>query len=119
MIVKCKPRHLLNIQFGLGHNNDQGLMKLTGINDLLDQLEIRFLGDSGYHHHRIICPDGVPLELEQIQKDERSVVEVVIGLAKGFEVAAGTFRQSPELQQYSLGCVYELTQPRFNVPVPT
>jgi hypothetical protein len=31
-------------------------------------------------------------------------------LAKGFEVAAGTFRHGPELQEYVLIVTYNLTQ---------
>lgn len=110
MIVQDKPRRILNVAFGLGHNNDQGLMKLTELEAFMEKYNLKFLGDGGYHHYRIVTPESVPAELEQLQKDERSVVEIIIGLVKGFEVAAGTFRQSPELQQFTLAVVYELTQ---------
>jgi len=98
VIITCLPRRLVSVILCLGHNNDQGMLKLTEIDTYLEQNNLRFLGDGGYHHHRIIRPDDVPFELEQVQKDERSAVEIVIGLAKGFELAAGTFRQSLELQ---------------------
>jgi len=76
----------------------------------IEENQLRFLGDGGYHHHRIITPTSVPAELEKIQKDERSVVEVVIGLGKCFEAAGGIFRQSPELQKFALTVVYNLVQ---------
>lgn len=85
VIVTRTPRRLANVSFGLGHNNDQGLMRLTGIDLFIEMLKIFLLGDGGYHHPRIITPSTVPCSLEQYQKDERSVVEIVIGLAKGFE----------------------------------
>ncbi len=84
-------------------------MKITEVDSLIEHLQLRVFGDGGYHHYRIITPEAVPAVLEQVQKNERSGVEIVIGLAKGFQVACGVFRHSPKLQEYVLAIVYNLT----------
>ena len=104
----------MNVTFALGHNNDQGVLLLTETDQLLHKHRIKFLGDGGYHHSRIVTPESVPILMEQQQKDERSVVEVVIGLGKGFAIAADKCRQSPELHQYALSVVYQLVQLKMN-----
>lgn len=100
----------MNVQLGLGHNNDQGMLSLTGLNKHIEENDIYLLGDGGYSHHRIITPSDVPAELEQVQKDERSSVEALIGFNKGNGLARDVVRHPPELHQQSLMVTYELSQ---------
>ncbi len=100
----------MNICLGLEHNNDQGMLTLTGMSDHIGENDILLLGDGGYHHHHIITPSNVPYIQEQDQKDERSVVEVAIGVNKHNAIASEVVRHSPELHQQALMITYGLTQ---------
>lgn len=114
VLVGTRPhRRFFDVSIGLGHNNDQGILKLTELDEYLEKNNISVLGDGGYHHDHIIAPHNVPMELENLQKGERSDVETCIGFAKGWGAAADVFRQSPELHKYALHVVYELAQIRL------
>lgn len=99
-----------NVALGLGHNNDQGMFgSITYLREFIEEHQIYLLVDGGYHHHKLIGPANVPPSLEQQQKDERSSVEKMIGLAKTYGFASDVVRHNPELHEVGLIVVYELT----------
>lgn len=102
---------ILNVQLLMGHNNDQGSFNQTAMAELLERLQLLWLADKGYHHHRLVKPnDAKSATWNNRQKGLRSIVEVVIGLVKNFVFAAQTVRLSPELHACLLIAIYELTQ---------
>jgi len=110
-ILKVVSDHLgdyQNVTLGLGHNNDQGMFRLTELDKHIEENDLYLLADGGYRHHRLITPATVPRSMEATQKDERSLVETSIGVAKGFSFAADVVRHSPEIQEVGTMVVYEL-----------
>jgi len=97
-----------DVTLGLGHNNDQGMFRLTGLDQYIEDNNLNLLADGGYRHHRLVTPRDVPHALEAAQKDERSQVETSIGVAKGFAFASDVVRHSPEVQEVGTMIVYEL-----------
>jgi len=93
----------------MGHNNNQGMFKLSGMKEYIENKHIKLLADRGYTHFLLITPeeDRTTAWLN-IQKGKRSVVEVEIGFAKNYALAAAKFRQSPELHEISLMAIYAL-----------
>jgi len=113
--VVCSLQGVLySVCLGLGHNNDQGMLHITGMTEKLSQLGIYLLADGGYSHPRLICPDSFQTkDWNNTQKKLRSIVERVFGLVKRWEFANLTVFQSPEFQQYSLMTIYNLVQIRL------
>jgi hypothetical protein len=109
---------ICNVQLGLGHNNDQGMFSLTELREYIEEHEIYLLVDGGYHHHRLIGPSNVPARVEMIQKDERSEIEVIIGMTKGFRFAGDVVRHSPEVQEVGLMINYECANIKLTDTLP-
>ncbi|PRP84941.1 hypothetical protein PROFUN_07595, partial [Planoprotostelium fungivorum] len=96
------------VDFGNGHNNDSGMVELTGLKDVLHQNpNLRNLADSGSGQHN-------GRDWQNNQKSLRSVVETVFAVVKWFSLAGGKYRGSPELQQLALGCIYQLVAQNLN-----
>lgn len=103
------------MHLGLGHNNDQGMLNLTGLNNWLQTSRYRFLVDGGYTHAALVGPSTLETdEWNQQQKSLRSVVETVFALVKCFRFAAVDCRLAPELQEIALMICYHLTSRRLN-----
>lgn len=110
---------IIRVDIGLGHNNDRGMFKLTGMKDKLEEMVLKFLADKGYTaYSTLILPanrnnasivDSSIREWDKEQKSLRSVVEVVIGLVGNFKVTSEKFKQSPELQAICIMIAYQLT----------
>lgn len=101
---------ILQVIFGLGHNNDQGMMHLTHFTEWLYRSGVRAVADRGYAHPNLVTPSPAEDDYwNNTQKGLRSVVETVIGFVKCFSFAAQTCRISPELQEMGLMICYHLT----------
>ena len=109
--VVCSLRgEIYNVQLLQGHNNDQGCFNITKVKQLLEALQLHWLADNGYSHHRLVVPDDSQApSWNHKQKGLRSIVEVVIGLAKTNRIAAEVFTLSPEKQALVLMVIYQLT----------
>jgi len=93
----------------MGHNNDKGMYRLTGMRDFLIEAGYKLLADRGYSHSSLVTPDNQrSSQWNNQQKALRSVVETVIGLVRTWSVTDYTFRQSPELQELALLICYKL-----------
>eukprot|EP00029_Vermamoeba_vermiformis_P003770 TRINITY_DN14303_c0_g1_i1.p1 TRINITY_DN14303_c0_g1~~TRINITY_DN14303_c0_g1_i1.p1 ORF type:complete len:295 (+),score=6.65 TRINITY_DN14303_c0_g1_i1:302-1186(+) len=93
---------LINVHLGLGHNNDKGMFRISGLDTFIEMNQCFLLADKGYSHHRLVTPDDdMPPAWNNWQKGVRSRVEAVIGMVKHYTCCALTFRQNPELP-YSL-----------------
>lgn len=100
---------LIDVHLGLGHNNDRGMFRISGLNTFIEMNQIFLLADKGYSHDRLVTPDDdMPRSWNNWQKGLRSRVEAVIGMVKHYSCCAVTFRQNPELQQYALMVCYQL-----------
>lgn len=105
---------IYSVHLGLGHNNDKGMLKLTGLKDFLLRHNVKFLADRGYSHPNLVTPDERrSKEWNNTQKGLRSVVETVQGLAQNWGVARERFVMSPELQEVALMIVYYFLQMRL------
>ena len=105
---------IYHVALGLGHNNDKGMLILTGMKDFLVDNDLYWLADSGYSNtHLVTSSDKMPITWNHQQKGMRSIADTVIGFVKRFSLAAMTFRQSPELQQVSLMVIYQLANKRL------
>ncbi len=102
---------IYQVTLGQGHNNDKGMLILSGLKGRLLEWAVKLLGDRGYAAHTCVIPDdNKPIEWNNRQKGLRSVVETVGGLAQTFGAARTTFRGTPELQQVALMTVYHIAQ---------
>jgi len=110
-VVVSLAGNILNVRLVMGHNNDQGTFNLTLMRNFLEQQQLYWLADKGYHHHRLVCPNKThSVSWNNRQKGLRSIVEVIVGLAKTFAFAAGKANMSPELHACYILVVYELTE---------
>ena len=102
-----------------GHNNDAGTFHLTGLAAYLEEHNYLVLCDGAYGGPNTITPDDASTNsLLGMQKLQRSVVEVVIGLTKMNAAAALKFTQPPELQTISLFVCYQLSAGRSECARP-
>jgi hypothetical protein len=107
---------IFNVALGKGHNNDQGMLELTGMKDFLYQNQVKLLADGGYRYMNLVTPDETRgVAWNNTQMGLRPVVETVIGYVKGWDAAAATFRHAPEIQQLALACIYEIAAARFKI----
>lgn len=90
-----------------GHNNDQGSFKLTSMDIFLENNALFWLGNKGYHHHRVITPTEQQGQVWNNQ--QKGLLEVIIGLIKNYVFAAEVVRLSLMLQACLLLLIYELT----------
>lgn len=110
-VIVSLSGNILNVKLLMGHNNDQGSFNLTSMGGFLEREGLHWLADKGYHHHRLVRPDNSrSVSWNNRQKGLRSIVEVIIGLAKNFAFAAGKASMSPELHACYLIFIYELTE---------
>lgn len=103
---------MMDVQLGLGHNNDKGMYNATNTEQRLADRSIIALADKGYSKsaQQLIVPINVPHvgNLRHMHSKFRSVVEHNFALVHMFKAAGGVFRQSPELQQMVIMIVYAL-----------
>jgi len=107
-IVVALNGTILSVHFLKGHNNDQGVFNIT-VHQNIEHDNVVGLGDRGYTHCLLVTPDDLPQELQHLQAAQWTVVEIVFGMVKIWEFAAGKVTQSPELQVLGLKIIYELT----------
>lgn len=111
-VVVSLVGEIFSVCLGKGHNNDQAMLLVTEMKEYLRDHNLRWLADGGYRFAPyLITPNdrNMPQEWNNTQKGLRSIVEVVISLAKHNKSLDTTFRQSPELQQLAIIVGYELT----------
>jgi len=111
-VVTSLDGTIIHVALGLGHNNDRGMFVLTGMKEYITERGIKLLADRGYSYTLLVTPDddNKDVKWNNIQKTLRSIVEIVIGLAKNYATAASKFRMGPELQELVLMIVYYLVQ---------
>lgn len=101
---------IVNVVLGLGHNNDAGMFKLTGLKEMVISQDLKLLADRGYPSIYTVRPDDAKGQAWNNQQASlRSVVEGAIGLVKFWDCAALTFKQSPELHALAIMICYHLT----------
>jgi hypothetical protein len=114
-VVTGLDGQIYNMQLGLGHNNDQGMLGLTGMKEFLFNNDIKLLADGGYSNLRLVVPDeNRSSQWNHEQKNLRSVVETAIGYVKSWNAASDTFRQSPQHQILALNCIYHMAQRKLS-----
>lgn len=100
---------IISVTLGLGHNNDQGMFKLTGMRQMIQDLNMKLLADRGYSHYLLVTPDDrKSTKWNHMQKGMRSIVKVTISMAENFRVAGERFKQSPEMQEMAVLIAYQL-----------
>lgn len=111
-VITALDGTILSVVLGLGHNNDSGMFVLSGTKEFLSNHGIKLVADRGYSHVCLVTPDDLfhDKKWNNVQKSLRSVVEVVIGLAKNWGTAAQRFRMNPEIHELVLIIVYTLVQ---------
>jgi len=108
-LIVSHEGELWNVTLKNGHHNDQGVFNISGTRDKLLELNIKLLGDNGYHSAYILTPREMPNEEQSLfHRRTRAIVERVIGFAKCWAFASGRCRLSPELQRIGLMIIYEL-----------
>jgi hypothetical protein len=112
---------LWDVALGPGHNNDQGMMHLTGMErTILDELATRLLADKGYTSDMVVRPDDVDGLLRVQHSGYRSVVEQAFALVHLFAAATLKFRASPEMQEMVLIVIYALVASKIElIPLRT
>lgn len=99
-----------DVQFALGHNNDQGIFTDTAVGDELRQRNLTLLGDGAYHDPRVLLPTDQP-DVPHWAKQHsgfRSVVEQNFALIHFWKASSGVFRQDPEFQEMCIAVIYKL-----------
>jgi len=107
-IVVTLTGRILSVHFLTGHNNDQGMFNRT-IKSRVELENIIGLGDRGYSHALLVTPDDVDCSLQHLQAAFRAIVEIIVGMVKNWEYAAGKVSHPPEIQALGLKVVYEVT----------
>jgi len=108
IICDIKGR-VMKINLALGHNNDMGLFNLSGVDEWLEKEDITLLADGGYSkgNPRLVTPDEEKgTQWNNQQKSMRAIVEQVGGLCHNFSSTSSKFKQSPEIQELSIMCVW-------------
>lgn len=99
-----------NVQLGLGHNNDKGMLIVTKMKEFLEKYGLFWLADLGYSYPRLITPnDERSIEWNHQQKSLCSVVETSIAMVEVFRLASETCNLQPELHGIALMVIYQLT----------
>ena len=114
--VKGQP---IQVKLAFGHNNDSGMLRISGLKHQIMEYNWKFLGDRGYGTP-IVTPRDSRSEqwlLEHARK--RAVVEILIGFFKGWEVASGRVTLSPGKHFMSLMVVYKLGNMMLQTYHPT
>jgi len=91
-----------------GHNNDKGVLLLSGLKDKLIKNKLNILGDRGYNYPIITPKDSKGREYNLEQQKKRSIVEIVFSFVKFFQSTSGVFKQSVEIQELCILIVYQL-----------
>jgi len=81
-----------SVMLTLGHNNDSGAIKLTGMSAILKESDIKLLADSGYplSNINLVTPDkSISVAWNNKQKRLRSMIEKSIGLGKAWALLYG------------------------------
>ena len=97
LVCALEGGKIMDVQLGLGHNNDKGMYNSTDMEQRLAENGIVALADGGYScREQLIIPSDVPYgvdRLRQIHAQLRSVVEHNFALVHMFKAAGGL---SPE-----------------------
>jgi len=105
-----------DVALGPGHNNDQAMLHITGIErTIIDQLATRLLADKGYTSDAVVRPDDVAGLLRVQHAGYRSVVEQAFALVHLYAAATFKFRASPELQEMVLIIIYALVASKIEL----
>lgn len=105
---------IYNVQLGNGRNNDQGMLRLTALDRFLEDNDLYWLADKGYHHHRLVTPNKENTrKWNEEQAGLRSVVEATFGNVQRFSLASSRVRQTPELQKTALMIIYTIVNRRL------
>lgn len=114
MIIVGVP---IDVQIGLGHNNDKGMFNLT-IRSLVQEKNLTGLVDRGYQHPQLVRPDNKEVAsflgydtIDNFAADHaaaRSPGEIINSLTKGWAFASQICSQTPELQATGLMAIYYL-----------
>ncbi len=101
---------IFDVAIGLGHNNDKGMLVLSGLKQFLIQKKIKLHADGGYSLKRfLITPDEAKSRhWNRRQMEERSVVEIVFSLVHNWKAASVKYRGPPEAQAIALMTIYNL-----------
>ena len=112
--VYGKPLH---VAIGRGHNNDQGMFKLSGKKRQIQMDNVLGLSDRGYSNVHLIRPDDIEFATRLhlsvdafgcIQSKHRASAEIINSLSKFYSFASTRVAQVPEFQAYALMIIYYL-----------
>lgn len=117
-VVITLTGEIISVHFVAGHNNDQGVFNIT-LKERIEQLNIMGITDRGYSHFLLISANDLPLDLQATQAAQRAMNEIVIGLSKLWEYAAGKVAHPPEMQALGLRIIYEITNLRLKQISPS
>jgi len=103
----------MRVDIGLGHNNDAGMLNLTGLSQWISDNNEFLFADRGYHHPNLITPTSNDSTDNILWNNRhygiRSAVETVFKRVKDFQIAGSTpFRQSVAFQRIVLMVIYQL-----------
>jgi len=108
-LVVSLDGQILDVALGKGHNNDQGMYKLTKMNEFLTLQDYQLVADGGYSASALITPDEeMGKAWNYNQKLLRLIVEYVLMFTKCFEFARAKVRVSPEIQTLGLLATFQI-----------
>jgi len=100
---------IYSVCIGLGHNNDKGMLILSGMKSILQSQKFKLLADGGYSLRLfLITPQEILSPEWNRQKAARSVVEVIFSHIHAWKAADINFKQCPETQAMVLMTIYQL-----------
>eukprot|EP01105_Mastigella_eilhardi_P008084 TRINITY_DN1992_c0_g1_i7.p1 TRINITY_DN1992_c0_g1~~TRINITY_DN1992_c0_g1_i7.p1 ORF type:complete len:159 (-),score=14.56 TRINITY_DN1992_c0_g1_i7:182-658(-) len=99
-VVSILKRIFLYVFIALGHNNDQGVWNMSGMQEICIENNIKGLGDGGYHSVFLKTPLCLPINANELQYNEtqrslRAIVEVLQGLVQFWSAADEAAQQEP------------------------
>lgn len=98
------------VHFFSGRLNDQACFSESGLQSLLEKLNVNLLADLGYHDFHLVTPlSHMPADWRAIQAGMRSVVENINGVVEKWNYASERVRgHHPQFQAYCLLVIYNL-----------
>ena len=91
-----------SVCFGLGHNNDQGMLSIMQMKEFLEWHDIKVLGDGGYQYYLIVSPDNQSTQWNNMQK----ALKTAQGMTGHWSFASTKVHINPELQTFCLMIIY-------------
>jgi hypothetical protein len=106
-IICSKTGHLVHFVIARGHNNDQGIFKMSEVEKILEENKTKILADKGYTSKQLITPEDP--NWEKIQgASSRIVIEHLNATIKKWAFAATTCKISPFIQAVGLKALFKL-----------